>query len=298
MKNITFLLFNIFFINCIYTSSIKEDYKFSPNYDNFFNLSDSELYDYISDYMSNIYFSGIGKNGGGMHIQDMFTLYLTLKIVKPTVVIESGVWGGLSTKLIRRTLGSDCVIICLDPLERNQYKDNNPNTKYYVGDEFIDFAKLNLSNYNNEKVMVFFDDHISCPQRLLESAEKNIKHIIFNDNGPTEEEPHVTIEHLMHKDARYPDLFNKLDFNKDTCSKLDHRFCPNLNKDHYIESKTLRETREIVLPLIKTYNLFPNFFSKSNTKKNTYFSKQSKKIYRKFYRQRHYYTYNTYIELK
>ena len=60
-----------------------------------------------------------------MHAPDLFTLWFILNKYQPKVVIESGVWKGISTLLIRKTL-PNCKIICLDPrnIPENGYKDN------------------------------------------------------------------------------------------------------------------------------------------------------------------------------
>ena len=57
-----------------------------------------------------------------------------MKKIKPKVVIETGVWHGASTELIRKTVGEDIIIISIDPLEVPGFgwKDTNTNTMYYT----------------------------------------------------------------------------------------------------------------------------------------------------------------------
>ena len=66
-------------------------------------------------FMNNIYLSSFENNHGGMGAPDIFSFWFILNKYKPKIVIESGVWNGISTQLIRKTL-PDCKIICLDPI--------------------------------------------------------------------------------------------------------------------------------------------------------------------------------------
>jgi hypothetical protein len=162
-------------------------------------FSKSDIDNFLTVYDSSFY-----SNNGGMAAPDMFTLYYMLKTLKPTVVIESGVWNGLSTKLIRKTIGPDATIICLDPREvpTHGYKDDNTNTIYYTGTKFIDFEKLDTSVYDPNKTLVFFDCHQNAAVRLLQSNSKKLIHLFFNDNYPAGCGSHYTLEHLRSGDTR------------------------------------------------------------------------------------------------
>ena len=68
---------------------------------------------YLEEFMDQVYDGFLSENDGGMKSPDMFTMYVMLKEIKPDVVIESGVWKGQGTKIIREAVGEDCKIICL-----------------------------------------------------------------------------------------------------------------------------------------------------------------------------------------
>jgi hypothetical protein len=217
------------------------------------------------DEFLNIYDSSFYSNDGGMKAPDMFTLYFTLKKIQPEIVIESGVWNGLSTKLIRKTLGPKVQIICLDPrnIPENGFIDTNPNTQYYTGNDFIDFGKLNLDGYDN--MFAFFDDHQDAANRLLQCNSKNVKHVFFNDNYPKNCGSHFTIEHLFQDDTRH--------------GKYD--------KD--------------ILNLIEKYHIFPNIYPGKIKTMEGEFSCESflpKKEYEIFKLHQSAYRWNTYICLK
>ena len=120
---------------------------------------------YLNEFMDEIYDEFISENAGGMKAPDMFTLYAMLKDINPDVVIESGLWKGQCTKVIRGAVGEECKIICLEPRTLYGWQDDG-NTDYYIGEKFIDFESLNLSEYKDDKVVAIFDDHINKVKRL------------------------------------------------------------------------------------------------------------------------------------
>ena len=160
-------------------------------------------------FVNNIYSSEFKNNSGGMGAPDLFTLWFILNKYKPKIVIESGVWNGLSTLLIRKTL-PNCKIICLDPRNMPEYgyKDYNINTSYYLGNNFIDFGNLDISNYNSNDILCFFDCHQNAYFRLLQCIKKNINKVFLNDNYPVNCGSHYTIEHLKNNDNRLYSIDN------------------------------------------------------------------------------------------
>jgi hypothetical protein len=188
-----------------------------------FNKNDLELF------VNTIWSNDFASNNGGMGAPDLFTFWFILKTYQPKVVIESGVWNGISTKLIRKTLPYS-KIICLDPrnIPESGYKDNNINTEYYLGNNFIDFKNLDLSKYNVDDILCFFDCHQNAYLRLQQCIEKNIYKIFLNDNYPVHCGSHYTISHLINNDNRLYNIDN--------------------------------ESKEKLLKLFQNYHIFPNIY--------------------------------------
>jgi len=247
-------------------------------------------------FLSTVFFDEIVNNGGGMNINDMFTFYFLLKKLQPKVIIESGVWNGFSTKLIRRTLGDDPLIICLDPrdIPSDGYVDNNKNTQYYTGSSFIDFndidmKKLNLDTIDSDNILCFFDDHQNSARRLVQCIKKDFKHIFFNDNYPINAGSHYSIQHLIDNDQREKfDIFNQYSYSLNTF--------PQINLNH----------RELLIQQIKTYIVFPNIFSSEislleGTFQTVGFFNDSDteaiNKYSMFYKHRQNYNWNTYLTI-
>jgi hypothetical protein len=225
-------------------------------------------------FLNNIWDNNFQKNNGGMGAPDLFTLYFVLNKIKPKIVVESGVWNGVSTKLIRKVL-PDAIIICLDPREipKYGYTDTNKNTIYYVGKNFIDFKNLNLQSYDPKDVLCFFDCHQNAYFRLLQCLEKKVSNVLFNDNYPKGCGSHYTIEQLMND-----------------CQK-------NFSiKD--LDKKKIQS-------LIELYHIFPNIYPGNIVTKNgtykceSYFNdEQDDTTFKIFKDERSRYRWNTFIKLK
>jgi hypothetical protein len=247
----------------------------------------------LDEFMERIYFDEIQTNEGGMKINDMFSLYFLLSRMKPkpTVVVESGIWKGYSTKLIRKTLGDDVKILCLDPLDNTKdgFRDENANTVYLIGAAFVDFEQLDLSEYGAndvDGVLCIFDDHQNAAQRMLQCVQKGVKHVFFNDNYPVNAGSHYSIQHLIDNDQRNVfDLGNQYYYSINTLPQID------------------MSQRDSLIGRIRMYVIFPNIFSGNvELVEGTFYvegalkdSDANKNRYASFYENRNAYTWNTYV---
>lgn len=130
----------------------------------------------------------------GIRINHALALFVTLKVLKPTTVIESGVNAGQSTYFIRKTL-PDVKIISIDPLDEAiceqevRWMDDNPNHIDLVGDKFQDIAAVDWVEMvkkgeidDPEKTLVFLDDHQLVLQRFPALMKAGFRHILLEDN--------------------------------------------------------------------------------------------------------------------
>tara|TARA_B100001063_G_scaffold138607_1_gene129487 strand:+ start:16343 stop:17062 length:720 start_codon:yes stop_codon:yes gene_type:complete len=227
-------------------------------------------------FMKNIYEPKFSRNFGGMRTPDMFSLFFILKKINPKIVIESGVHNGWSTLLIRKTLGKNVKIISIDPknIAKGGYVDNNINTIYYTGDDFIDFNDLDISNLDTNDIFCFFDDHINAFERLKQCIDKNIKHILFNDNYPINVGGFYSLEHYIKNDNTFYSVSEK--------------------------------EREIIDKLIDIYHIFPNIFksiipfNEGNAECEYIYENMDSpgaSKYYIFFKDKSKYTFNTYVKL-
>ena len=134
----------------------------------------------------------IKKNIHGMRFQHMLATYFILKKLRPSFVIESGVYKGQSTWLIENTL-PDCKILSIDiNLSHREYISKK--AKY----SNIDFKNHDFSNIPKD-TLVFLDDHVNHYERLLQAKFFNIKNIILEDNYQMEEGDFYTLNHAINK---------------------------------------------------------------------------------------------------
>lgn len=229
----------------------------------------------IEYFQDNIVEADFINNEGGTGLPDLFTLFLVLDILKPKVVVESGVWNGVCTKVIRKTL-PDATIFCLDPRDVPSYgfKDDSSNTIYYTGSDFKDFEKLDLSGYNSNEILCFFSCNTNGLARLLQCISKKVIHILFNNNYPVNCGSYYTLDHFIKHDNRLytPELVLGI-------------------------AKTVQ-----IKKMIRSYNVLPNIYPSSIKtdeglfKCISYFHAYDEQ-YPLFNQERQKYRWNTYVEL-
>mgnify|MGYP001156791587 CR=1 FL=1 len=117
----------------------------------------------------------IKNNNHGMQFPHMFATYFILKKINPSFVIESGVFKGQSTWLIENTLPNTKILsIDIDLAQRTYISKKAQYSN-------LDFKYHDFSNIP-DNTLVFFDDHVSHYERLMQAKFFNIKNIILEDN--------------------------------------------------------------------------------------------------------------------
>jgi len=118
----------------------------------------------------------IQDNQGGMKLPHAFLTWFICYQLQPEVVIESGVFKGQGTWLIKKAC-PNVRLICIDPcLERVKYQA--PEAEYRKED----FTYQDFSELDKDKTLCFFDDHMSAYDRLVAMKWMGFKKAIFEDN--------------------------------------------------------------------------------------------------------------------
>jgi hypothetical protein len=144
----------------------------------------------------------ICRNVFGVNTNGAFSLFFTLRALRPTHVIHSGVLHGQTVWLARAVLGPNVKMIVLDPRDESSmiYLDY-PSTVYYTGHKFIDFADMDWHNIVPEQylesTLIILDDHMACTRRVEEIRKFGFRHIWFDDNmnylyGADKEQTHYS----------------------------------------------------------------------------------------------------------
>tara|TARA_Y100000996_G_scaffold104084_1_gene76188 strand:+ start:39 stop:911 length:873 start_codon:yes stop_codon:yes gene_type:complete len=135
----------------------------------------------------------IKNNQSGMKIDHCFALFCFLKKIKPNIVIESGVWKGQTTWLIKNVLKNSKIFsIDIDFSNREViYDDVNYLNK--------DITKYNWNKLDKNKTLIIFDDHVCFSKRLSFLKKNKFKHIIFDDNLPNHHISYYTPKMIYEK---------------------------------------------------------------------------------------------------
>ena len=135
----------------------------------------------------------IKNNQSGMKIDHCYALYCLLKKVKPKYVIESGVWKGQTTWLIKKILkNSEVFSIDIDLSNREVIYDD---VKYLNKD----ITQYNWNKLDKNKTLIIFDDHVCFSKRLNFLKKNKFKHIIFDDNLPNHHIAYYTPKMIYEK---------------------------------------------------------------------------------------------------
>ncbi|ACL61966.1 hypothetical protein [Methylobacterium nodulans] len=119
----------------------------------------------------------VAQRRGGNGFNGALQLYVLMRALRPRIVIESGVFRGLTTWIARQAC-PEAEILCFDPdLSGLRYRD--PGARYHARDwSACDLAGLDLA-----QAVGFFDDHISQARRVVEARARGITRLIFDDDA-------------------------------------------------------------------------------------------------------------------
>ena len=116
-----------------------------------------------------------------------FALWCIIRHLQPKQIIESGVWSGLGTWMLRQA-APDAQLILIDPkLQAHMhYVDRKNDTIHLTNKNFRDLSTFrnwhDIKFHDLEKTLVFVDDHHTPMKRIPHARRMGFKHMIFEDN--------------------------------------------------------------------------------------------------------------------
>lgn len=139
-------------------------------------------------------------NRYGLRGVSAFALYWFIRRRAPTIVFEVGVWKGFSTWLIEQA-APEATIHCFDPLMMLEPfvsrwkvgKTYRSRRAHYSAQDFS-CASIRELLVPEGRALAFFDDHQNKLPRLLQCKAAGIREIVFDDNF-SEPYTHRTLEH-------------------------------------------------------------------------------------------------------
>jgi hypothetical protein len=120
----------------------------------------------------------VRQRRGGSGFNGALQLYVAMRVLNPRFVIESGVFRGLTTWVIRHAC-PQAAIFCHDPdLSGLQYRDARAS---YSRE---DWSTADWSMLDPAATVAFFDDHVSQARRVVEANDRGITRLLFDDDVP------------------------------------------------------------------------------------------------------------------
>jgi len=166
-------------------------------------MTPEELRPYVEDFLELYATRPILKNDGGMKAPHCFWTYYWLRKLQPEVVIESGVFQGLSTWLIEKTL-PNARIISID-VYFGSLKYKSTRAEYTTAD----FGTINWRAVLGPKIsntLAFIDDHQNNYERLQKAYNEGIPYLIFEDNYPTTHGDVLSLKKILSGDRYIIDV--------------------------------------------------------------------------------------------
>ncbi|MFB0492783.1 hypothetical protein ABIE45_005369 [Methylobacterium sp. OAE515] len=119
----------------------------------------------------------VRQRRGGSGFNGALQLYVAMRALEPDYVIESGVFRGLTTWVIRQAC-PHARIFCHDPdLSGLQYRD--PQARYSTAD----WSTADWSMLDPAATVAFFDDHVAQGRRVVEAQARGLTRLLFDDDA-------------------------------------------------------------------------------------------------------------------
>jgi hypothetical protein len=213
----------------------------------------SELERFLELYMDR----PIKNNIGGMGLNHSFAFWRMLRILKPDLVVESGVWKGHSTWLIENALPESRIISFDIKLSKREYVSQKA---IYVENDFqyFDWASEDVTNS-----LILFDDHQNSFNRVVMASFFGFKNMIFEDNYTSDNGDFYTLNHIFSNSGFTDIQLSKKHRRRPRTILRRLYFLPVLTRigshQHWLipanpfDSKFLRSK-------LSTYELFPRIF--------------------------------------
>lgn len=134
----------------------------------------------VEDFYDLIQTSPVPAKKGGNGFNGCLQVYAVARLLKPKVIIESGVFRGQTTWILRKAC-PEATIFCFDVDFSNlKYKDRD--AIYTEGD----WSGFDLSALPAAETLCFFDDHIDQGLRVRQAHALGLKRLLFDDNAPAQ----------------------------------------------------------------------------------------------------------------
>ena len=138
---------------------------------------DGDLREQVQAFWALIPTAPVRQRRGGSGFNGALQLYVAMRALKPDFVVESGVFRGLTTWVIRQAR-PQAEIFCHDPdLSGLQYRD--VRARYSTAD----WSTADWSRLDPARTVAFFDDHVAQGRRVVEAQARGVTRLLFDDDA-------------------------------------------------------------------------------------------------------------------
>lgn len=118
------------------------------------------------------------NNKGGSLFNDSLSLYVTMRLLQPDFILESGTYRGNSSWLFRQACPG--AAIQTHDVDHAQLAHRAADIDYIEGD----WMDSPLPDFDPGRAVAFFDDHINQALRLRQAHDRGFRRALFDDNFP------------------------------------------------------------------------------------------------------------------
>ena len=138
--------------------------------------SQEQLTAQISEFREVYLNAPITMNNYGVHFSTGLFLFLIARRRNPALILESGVYKGLSTYLLSAACQKS-VLHAFDP-NLNELTFRSSNANYHA----MDWMQYDIECEPPGSGLVFFDDHQCQASRVVEAYDRGFRHLVFDDS--------------------------------------------------------------------------------------------------------------------
>jgi hypothetical protein len=131
----------------------------------------------------------VRQSAGGCGFNAGLELFVTARLLGPPVIVESGVYRGFTTWVLRQAV-PQAKILSFD-IDLSRLRRAEEGVEYVKGD----VSTYDFRSIPKENTLCFFDDHVSQVLRIAQAHSWGLTNLIFDDNLPV---------HGLHGDGLAP----------------------------------------------------------------------------------------------
>ena len=138
----------------------------------------AKISDAVVDFLALYRQRPIRSNTSGSGFNNCFWIYLTVRLLKPELIVESGVWKGQTSWLMHQASPSAAIHGFDINLSRLAYKADA------IAFHEMDWTGFDLGPVDPSKSICFFDCHVNQARRIREAYDRGFRILLFDDNPP------------------------------------------------------------------------------------------------------------------